>query len=138
MAFSSFYGFFTGGYVSLYPVGRYKLSKLLPRIDGSYIVAADLYGVEGLASITGVMFSSFVVSNKWHLDIHGRSLMFRKPGTLVGPPVSGAILDRHTDPSTGKINFLPVQLFGGTWLIASALMAVMVKVFYDKGGNIAI
>ncbi|KAF9019798.1 MFS general substrate transporter [Hymenopellis radicata] len=103
MAFSSFYGFFTGGYVSLYPV-----------------VAADLYGVEGLASITGVMFSSFV------------------PGTLVGPPASGAILDRHTDPSTGKINFLPVQLFGGTWLIVSAFMAVMVKVFHDKRGSIVI
>ncbi|KAK0467019.1 major facilitator superfamily domain-containing protein [Desarmillaria tabescens] len=93
MAFTSFYGFFTGGYVSLYPV-----------------VAADLYGVEGLASITGVMFASFV------------------PGTLIGPPVSGAILDRYTNPITSKINFLPVQLFGGSWLLASAAMAVMVHV----------
>ncbi|KAK0214747.1 major facilitator superfamily domain-containing protein [Armillaria fumosa] len=90
MAFTSFYGFFTGGYVSLYPV-----------------VAADLYGVEGLASITGVMFGSFV------------------PGTLIGPPLSGAILDRHTNPITRKIGFLPVQLFGGSWLLASAVMAVM-------------
>lgn len=94
MVFTSFYGFFTGGYVSLYPV-----------------VAADLYGVEGLASITGVMFASFV------------------PGTLIGPPVSGAILDRYTDPITKKINFLPVQLFGGSWLLASAVMAVTVQVF---------
>ncbi|KAK0440347.1 major facilitator superfamily domain-containing protein [Armillaria borealis] len=103
MAFSSIYGFFTGGYVSLYPV-----------------VAADLYGVEGLASITGIMFSSFV------------------PGTLLGPPVSGAILDAHTNPLTGKINFLPVQLFGGSWLLGSASMAVMVQIFHAKEGSITL
>ncbi|KAK0443068.1 major facilitator superfamily domain-containing protein [Desarmillaria tabescens] len=103
MAFSSIYGFFTGGYVSLYPV-----------------VAADLYGVEGLASITGIMFSSFV------------------PGTLLGPPISGAILDSHTNPLTGKINFLPVQLFGGSWLLGSASMAVMVQIFHAKEGSIAL
>jgi len=103
MAFSSIYGFFTGGYVSLYPV-----------------VAADLYGVEGLASITGIMFSSFV------------------PGTLLGPPVSGAILDTHTNPLTGKINFLPVQLFGGSWLLGSASMAVMVQIFHAKEGSITL
>ncbi|KAK0235045.1 major facilitator superfamily domain-containing protein [Armillaria nabsnona] len=103
MAFSSIYGFFTGGYVSLYPV-----------------VAADLYGVEGLASITGIMFSSFV------------------PGTLLGPPVSGAILDAHTNPLTGKINFLPVQLFGGSWLLGSASMAVMVQIFHTKEGSITL
>ncbi|KAK0186473.1 major facilitator superfamily domain-containing protein [Armillaria mellea] len=103
MAFSSIYGFFTGGYVSLYPV-----------------VAADLYGVEGLASITGIMFSSFV------------------PGTLLGPPISGAILDSHTNPLTGKINFLPVQLFGGSWLLGSASMAVMVQIFHSKQGSIAL
>ncbi|KAK0216880.1 major facilitator superfamily domain-containing protein [Armillaria fumosa] len=103
MAFSSIYGFFTGGYVSLYPV-----------------VAADLYGVEGLASITGIMFSSFV------------------PGTLLGPPISGAILDSHTNPLTGKINFLPVQLFGGSWLLGSASMAVMVQIFHAKEGSIVL
>ncbi|SJL09120.1 uncharacterized protein ARMOST_12496 [Armillaria ostoyae] len=103
MAFSSIYGFFTGGYVSLYPV-----------------VAADLYGVEGLASITGIMFSSFV------------------PGTLLGPPISGAILDSHTNPLTGKIDFLPVQLFGGSWLLGSASMAVMVQIFHAKEGSIAL
>ncbi|KAG7440738.1 MFS general substrate transporter [Guyanagaster necrorhizus] len=103
MAFSSIYGFFTGGYVSLYPV-----------------VAADLYGVEGLASITGVMFSSFV------------------PGTLLGPPISGAILDSHTSPLTGKINFLPVQLFGGSWLLGSAAMGAMVLFFRVKEGSIAL
>ncbi|KAK0202589.1 major facilitator superfamily domain-containing protein [Desarmillaria ectypa] len=93
VTFTSFHGFFTGGYVRLYPV-----------------VAADLYGVESLASIAGVMFASFV------------------PGTLIGPPVSVAILDRYTNPITGKITFLPVQLFGGSWLLSSAAKAVMVQV----------
>ncbi|THU86596.1 MFS general substrate transporter [Dendrothele bispora CBS 962.96] len=96
MGFSSFYGFFSGGFVSLYPV-----------------VAADIYGVEGLASIAGAMFSSYI------------------PGTLVGPPIAGAIIDRNTSPN-GKINFLSTQLYGGSWLLGSCCMASLAMYFHRK------
>lgn len=96
MGFASLYGFFSGGFVSLYPV-----------------VAAEIYGVEGLASIAGAMFSSYV------------------PGTLVGPPIAGAIIDNHTNSVTGRINYLPVQMYGGSWLVASCVMAIMVIVSYN-------
>ncbi|KAK7437261.1 hypothetical protein VKT23_018702 [Stygiomarasmius scandens] len=94
MGFSSFYGFFSGGFVSLYPV-----------------VAAEIYGVEGLASIAGAMFSSYI------------------PGTLVGPPIAGAIIDNNTAPD-GKINFLSTQLYGGSWLIGSCFMASMAMYYH--------
>ncbi|THU97080.1 hypothetical protein K435DRAFT_608236, partial [Dendrothele bispora CBS 962.96] len=82
LAFSSLFGFTSGGFVTLYPT--------------SYI-----YGPEHLATVAGVMFSSFI------------------PGTLVGPPIAGAILDKHTSVN-GKINFLSVQIYGGCWMLALA------------------
>ncbi|KAK7045949.1 hypothetical protein VNI00_006944 [Paramarasmius palmivorus] len=72
-------------------------------------LAASIYGPEKLAIVTGVMFSSYI------------------PGTLAGPPIAGAILDKYTS-AEGKINFLPVQIYGGTWLIGAAFMALVVKI----------
>ena len=60
MGFSSFYGFFSGGFVSLYPVGMYIQFQIGALLTPS-IVAAEIYGVEGLASIAGAMFSSYIV-----------------------------------------------------------------------------
>jgi len=89
-AFCCYFGFFSGGFVSLYPV-----------------VAADIYGVGRLASIAGALFSGFV------------------PGTLAGPPIAGAIIDRYTDGS--YIDFQPAAWYGGACMAASALMALVVK-----------
>ncbi|EEB97713.1 hypothetical protein MPER_02916, partial [Moniliophthora perniciosa FA553] len=82
LGFAALYGFFSGGWVSL---------------------AASIYGADRLATVAGVMFSSYI------------------PGTLAGPPIAGAILDKYTS-ANGKMNFLPVQLYGGSWLVGAACM----------------
>ncbi|ESK83941.1 mfs monocarboxylate [Moniliophthora roreri MCA 2997] len=91
LGFATLYGFFSGGWVSLYPT-----------------LAASIYGAERLATVTGVMFSSYI------------------PGTLAGPPLAGWILDKYTS-ADGKMNFLPVQLYGGSWLVGAACMALVVR-----------
>ncbi|KAF5343899.1 hypothetical protein D9758_012110 [Tetrapyrgos nigripes] len=96
LAFSSLFGFTSGGFVTLYPT-----------------LAAYIYGSERLATVAGAMFSSFI------------------PGTLVGPPIAGAILDKHT-AADGKIDFLAVQIYGGSWMLASAAVAVVCRILHVR------
>ncbi|PBK63141.1 MFS general substrate transporter [Armillaria solidipes] len=71
------------------------------------VALAEIYGTQQLASITGLILTGNV------------------PGTIVGPSIAGAIIDSNTS-SNGKINFLPVQLYGGSWFIGGCLATLLV------------
>ncbi|ORX98003.1 MFS general substrate transporter [Basidiobolus meristosporus CBS 931.73] len=78
------YGFFAGGYISLIPV-----------------VTADLFGVQGIATTTGLVYASSGI------------------GYLIGIPVAGVILD-STGPRrayTGVIIFAGATMFVGALLL---------------------
>ncbi|KAK7047293.1 hypothetical protein VNI00_006524 [Paramarasmius palmivorus] len=85
------------GFAAVYGFVSGGIISLIP------VFLADLYGPERLPSVFGLALSGTI------------------PGTLAGPSVGGAIVDANTS-SDGTINFVPVQLFGGSWLIAGALV----------------
>ncbi len=43
----------------------------------------------------------------------------------MGPSIAGVIIDSNT-ASDGKINFLPVQLYGGSWFIGGCFATLLV------------
>ncbi|KII88067.1 hypothetical protein PLICRDRAFT_176807 [Plicaturopsis crispa FD-325 SS-3] len=100
MGFCALYGFFSGGFVSLYPV-----------------VAADMYGTEYIAHVTGWLFSGYI------------------PGTLTAPPIAGALLDKYTTHPGGHINFVPAQMLSGGAMAAAASMAVVAKLLHARRGS---
>ncbi|PBK80870.1 MFS general substrate transporter [Armillaria gallica] len=71
------------------------------------VALAEIYGTQQLASITGLILTGNI------------------PGTIVGPSIAGVIIDSNTS-SNGKINFLPVQLYGGSWFIGGCLATLLV------------
>ncbi|KAK0194560.1 major facilitator superfamily domain-containing protein [Armillaria mellea] len=70
------------------------------------VALAEIYGTQRLASITGLILTGNI------------------PGTIVGPSIAGAIIDSNT--SNGRINFLPVQLYGGSWFIGGCVATLLV------------
>lgn len=96
LLFCGVYGFFSGGFVSLYPV-----------------VAADLFGANRAAIITGILFSAYI------------------PGTLISPPIYGAIIDKDGSPGE-KLNFLPVQLLSGMAMLFAAFSALTIQCIRSK------
>ncbi|KAK0498926.1 major facilitator superfamily domain-containing protein [Armillaria luteobubalina] len=70
------------------------------------VALAELYGTQQLASITGLILTGNI------------------PGTIAGPSIAGAIIDSNT--SDGEINFLPVQLYGGSWFIGGCVATLLV------------
>ncbi|KII90710.1 hypothetical protein PLICRDRAFT_106032 [Plicaturopsis crispa FD-325 SS-3] len=94
MGFCALFGFFPGASLIFY----------------RYPVAAEIHGVNNIASVTGALFSGYI------------------PGTLVGPVIAGVLLDKHT--TNGYINFLPAQLYGGGCMAAAATMAILVKIIH--------
>ncbi|KAK9720537.1 hypothetical protein K7432_004081 [Basidiobolus ranarum] len=84
LSFGMIYSFFAGGYIGLIPV-----------------VTAELFGISGIATSTGLVYASTGI------------------GYLIGVPVAGAILD-STAPTT---NYKGTILFGGfSMLVAAALL----------------
>ncbi|KAK0469014.1 major facilitator superfamily domain-containing protein [Desarmillaria tabescens] len=75
------------------------------------VVLAEIYGTQQLASITGLILSGNI------------------PGTIVGPSIAGAIIDSNTS-SNREINFLPVQLYGGSWFIGGCLATLLVSLLH--------
>ncbi|KAG7442941.1 MFS general substrate transporter [Guyanagaster necrorhizus] len=75
------------------------------------VALAEIYGTQQLASITGLILTGNI------------------PGTIVGPSIAGAIIDKNTFPA-GKINFLPVQLYGGSWFIGGCLATSFVALLH--------
>lgn len=71
------------------------------------VALAEIYGTQQLASITGLILTGNI------------------PGTIVGPSIAGVIIDSNT-ASDGKINFLPVQLYGGSWFIGGCFATLLV------------
>ncbi|KAK7047267.1 hypothetical protein VNI00_006498 [Paramarasmius palmivorus] len=86
----------------------------------SPVFLAEIYGAERLPSIFGLALSGTI------------------PGTLAGPSIAGAIIDANTSPD-GSINFVPVQLYGGSWLIAGALVTfgIGAKRYYNRAKSSA-
>ncbi|KAK0205474.1 major facilitator superfamily domain-containing protein [Desarmillaria ectypa] len=75
------------------------------------VALAEIYGTQQLASITGLILTGNI------------------PGTIVGPSIAGAIIDSSTF-SNGKINFLPVQLYGGSWFVGGCLATFFVSLLH--------
>ncbi|KAJ2026158.1 hypothetical protein GGI06_000289 [Coemansia sp. S85] len=90
---SIFYGFGTGGYWALTP-----------------LVAAKLFGVDRLASISGIISTTSAVAS-W-----------------IGSPVANAILD---GPGHGN-NFIGVSMYAGSLWLAALLLALLNRTLYAK------
>ncbi|KAI9208586.1 major facilitator superfamily domain-containing protein [Polychytrium aggregatum] len=91
MVFAIIFGSFIGGFISLFPT-----------------VIAELFKTKNIASINGMLYSSFMVGN------------------LIGSPLAGLIIDRcttHNSDGSTTINFIPAMLFGGACMsIATVLV----------------
>lgn len=75
-------------------------------------VIADLYGVEGLASMLGILFTSFTFGN------------------VFGAPIAGALLTIFTTQE--GTNWIPAIEFAGSIHIFACIFGLAAKVIYDK------
>ncbi|KAJ2356756.1 hypothetical protein H4S01_006634 [Coemansia sp. RSA 2610] len=87
------YGMFCGGFIGLLPV-----------------VMADLWGVQRISTIIGLLYMANFV------------------GTMVGAPSSGAILDNIGHDS----NFKPSIIFSGVFMLCAALFFYALRVAASK------
>ncbi|KAI9207840.1 major facilitator superfamily domain-containing protein [Polychytrium aggregatum] len=88
MVFAIIFGSFIGGFISLFPT-----------------VIAELFKTKNIASINGMLYSSFTIGN------------------LFGSPLAGLIIDRcttHNSDGSTTINFIPAILFGGACMLVSS------------------
>ncbi|KAJ2330692.1 hypothetical protein GGH91_006602 [Coemansia sp. RSA 2671] len=88
---SIFYGFGTGGYWALSP-----------------LVAAKLFGVDRLASISGIVSTTSAI------------------GSWIGSPVANAILNR---PGHGN-DFIAVSMYAGSLWLAALVLALLNRTLY--------
>ncbi|KAJ1551084.1 hypothetical protein HK096_003252 [Nowakowskiella sp. JEL0078] len=88
-AFGCIYTFSSGGFVSLFPV-----------------VIAELFGVEKLASIVGLLYSSSAIGN------------------LAGAPLAGVIVDNS--------GFLGAMFYSGFLMMGSVFMIIAVRLLVEK------
>lgn len=78
MAFSAVYGFFSGGIVSLPPVGELDTigSGIRHSTDAfNYQALAEIYGTQQLASITGLILTGNIVSTVHLILLHSFILL---------------------------------------------------------------
>ncbi|KAJ2556917.1 hypothetical protein EV175_001679 [Coemansia sp. RSA 1933] len=87
------YGLFCGGFISLLPV-----------------VMANIWGVQRISTIIGLMFIAFCA------------------GALIGAPASGAIVDNIGHGT----NFKPAIVFAGVFLLAASMFFVLLRFAVDR------
>jgi MFS family permease len=92
--FGVMYGFFIGGFISLLPTAIFQL-----------------FGLENIATITGMVYSGLAFGN------------------LMGAPGAGALLDALSTIQNGllKINFLPTMLLCGISLLVASIIIFSIK-----------
>ncbi|KAJ3160492.1 hypothetical protein HDU88_007952 [Geranomyces variabilis] len=88
--FASVYGIFAGAFFSVFP-----------------IVTGQLFGVERIASVAGLLFSGYAL------------------GDIAGTPIAGALVREQEE---GGKDYTPAMFYGGATMLVAAGLGVAAKV----------